>query len=52
MSNEKYIREKHEELVRMVQGAAAMVIALNGGRDIPIVCKDAHEAKVSANDEK
>lgn len=52
MSSEKYIREKHEELVRMVQGAAAMVIALNGGRDIPIVCKDAHEAKVSVNNEK
>lgn len=52
MSSEKYIREKHEELVRMVQGAAAMVIALNGGRDIPITCKDAHEAKESANNEK
>ena len=43
MSSEKYIREKHEELVRMVQGAAAMVIALNGGRDIAFKCEEKKE---------
>lgn len=49
MSSEKYIREKHEELVRMVQGAAAMVIALNGGRDIAFKCE---EEKKEKTDEK
>ena len=45
MSSEKYIREKHEELVRMVQGAAAMVIALNGGRDIAFKCEEERKEK-------
>ena len=49
MSSEKYERKKHEELVRMVQGAAAMVIALNGGRDIAFKCE---EEKKEKTDEK
>lgn len=40
---EKYRKEKHEELVRMVQGAAAMAIALNGGRDIAFKCEEKKE---------
>ena len=49
MSSEKYKREKYEELVKMVQGAAAMVIALNGGRDIAFKCE---EEKKEKKDEK
>ena len=37
---EKYRRKEHEKLVRMVQGAAEMVIALNGGRDIAFKCEE------------
>ena len=45
MSSEKYRREKYEELVKMVQGAAAMVIALNGGRDIAFKCEEEKKEK-------
>lgn len=42
---EKYRKEEHEKLVRMVQGAAAMVIALNGSRDIAFKCEEKKEKK-------
>ena len=42
-NTEKYRKEKHEKLVRAVQGMAAMAIALNGGRDIAFKCEEKKE---------
>ena len=44
---EKYRKEEHEKLVRMVQGAASMVIALNGGRDIAFKCEEEKREKTN-----
>lgn len=49
---DKYAEKYHERLVQQVIGAARMVIALNGGKDIVITCKDKDAAKESANYEK
>lgn len=50
--DDKYAEKYHERLVQQVIGVARMVIALNGGRDIAITCKDKDAAKESVNNEK